>query len=546
MVAASLLLLGAAPLAAAYSWAAPSASSFAGATSADVFPPPGATITTDETYFPDAEQVGFAGPTPTGAEPEAIQTAPAAPIKTDTYPLIDPYTIPGFSPLRYWGNLSPWFSVGGAFGLPDTSPQIPVGCELTQVHILQRHGARYPSDEGSNVLAGALQAVVVNGTGFTAKGPLEFLNTWTYKLGAEILTPFGRQQLYDLGVAARVKYGELLNGFTSLPVFRTTSESRMVQSALNWAAGFFGVEVYESSYHQVIIIEEENYNNTLAPWNACNNANGPIYEMGSWYQGNWTDVYLKDTVKRLQRDLIGVELNTDIVYAMQEMCAYETVSIGYSRFCDLFTEEEWKGFEYSIDVNFWYGDGPGNPTGAAQGIGYVQELVARLTKTPLTVFDTTTNGTLDGNNITFPLNQPIYMDATHDTVIASIATAMNFTTMAAGGPLPVDHIPLDNTYHVQYIAPFASHMEGQVMTCPTSSAPSAPKETYIRFVLNDGVVPLTGIAHCATPNKDGLCRLDDFVAGMKQRIEEVDFLYDCFADYPVPYPDLLTNGREKL
>lgn len=70
-------------------------------------------------------------------------------------------------------------------------------------------------------------------------------------------------------------------------------------------------------------------------------------------------------------------------------------------------------------MNFWYGDGPGNPTGAAQGIGYVQELVARLTKTPLTVFDTTTNGTLDGNNITFPLNQPIYMDATHDTVIAS-------------------------------------------------------------------------------------------------------------------------------
>lgn len=110
------------------------------------------------------------------------------------------------------------------------------------------------------------------------------------------------------------------------------------------------MEVYESSYHQVIIIEEENYNNTLAPWNACNNANGPIYEMGSWYQGNWTDVYLKDTVKRLQRDLIGVELNTDIVYAMQEMCAYETVSIGYSRFCDLFTEEEWKGFEYSIGM----------------------------------------------------------------------------------------------------------------------------------------------------------------------------------------------------
>ena len=45
--------------------------------------------------------------------------------------------------------------------------------------------------------------------------------------------------------------------------------------------------------------------------------------------------------------------------------------------------------------------------------------MARLTKTPMTTFDTSTNGTLDGNNITFPLNQPIYVDATHDTVIAN-------------------------------------------------------------------------------------------------------------------------------
>ena len=75
------------------------------------------------------------------------------------------------------------------------------------------------------------------------------------------------------------------------------------------------------------------------------------------------------------------------------------------------------------DLEFWYGDGPGNPTGSAQGIGYVQELLARLTQTPLTTFETTTNGTLDGNNITFPLNQPIYMDATHDTNIASSESA---------------------------------------------------------------------------------------------------------------------------
>ena len=101
-----------------------------------------------------------------------------------------------FNPLRYWGNLSPWFSVDSAAnGLPHASPQIPDGCELTQVHMVQRHGARYPAagDPPSEFAAALFSAA--NSTGFSVSGPLDFLNTWTYKLGAELLTPFGRQPL---------------------------------------------------------------------------------------------------------------------------------------------------------------------------------------------------------------------------------------------------------------------------------------------------------------------------------------------------------------
>ncbi|KAI0936637.1 hypothetical protein AcW1_000823 [Taiwanofungus camphoratus] len=426
------LLLGALPLVAAAP-AAESASTFAGATSTAVYPPPGATVTTYETYFPDAEEVGFAGPTPTGDEAEAIATAPAAALNYDTYPLVNPssqYTgqLPAFNPLRYWGNLGPWFSVGGAFGLPETSPQVPQGCELTQVHLLHRHGARYPTSGSAPSAFAALLHSAADSTGLTATGPLEFLNTWTYKLGAEILTPFGREQLFDLGIGFRVKYGDLLKGFTGLPVFRTTSESRMVDSALNFAAGFFGVPQYTTSYYESIIIESSGYNNTLAPWNACPNANNAIGNLGGVASGNWSQVYLKNTVPRLQQYLKGVTLDVSQVYAMQQLCAYETVALGYSDFCNLFTEEEWLGFEYSIDLSFWYGDGPGNPAAAAQGIGYVQELVARLTQTPLTEFATSLNGTLDGNNITFPLNQPIYVDATHDTVIANSESSRNHSS----------------------------------------------------------------------------------------------------------------------
>jgi hypothetical protein len=36
---------------------------------------------------------------------------------------------------------------------------------------------------------------------------------------------------FTLGVGFRVQYGDLLKGFDDLPVFRTTSEDRMVDSA---------------------------------------------------------------------------------------------------------------------------------------------------------------------------------------------------------------------------------------------------------------------------------------------------------------------------
>ena len=71
------------------------------------------------------------------------------------------------------------------------------------------------------------------------------------------------------------------------------------------------------------------------------------------------------------------------------------------------------------DLSFWYGNGPGNPTSAAQGLGWAQELISRLTSTRITDFDSSVNGTTDSSNITFPFDQPIYVDASHDTVISA-------------------------------------------------------------------------------------------------------------------------------
>jgi hypothetical protein len=45
----------------------------------------------------------------------------------------------------------------------------------------------------------------------------------------------------------------------------------------------------------------------------------------------------------------------------------------------LFTKDEWKGFEYRNDIFWWYTAGFGFPYAQAQGKGYAQELLSRLT-----------------------------------------------------------------------------------------------------------------------------------------------------------------------
>ncbi|KAF9474096.1 phosphoglycerate mutase-like protein [Pholiota conissans] len=508
------------------------ASTFAGAPSTAISPPPGATITTTDTFFLDGSDVGFAGPTPTGDEANAIETAPAVAKMDNMFPLVEPNTFDNkkktFNVLQHVGQLSPWQSVE-SFGLPNTSPLVPKGCSINQVHLLHRHGARYPTGDSSiTSFAAKVHAAANNGSGFLASGPLSFMNIWTYKLGAEILTPFGRSQLFNLGVGFRTKYGDLLKDFTDLPVFRTTSEARMLDSALHFAAGFFGVQDYQNDYHQLIMIENDGQKNTLAPYFNCDNANNEIFSFGSAQASKWAQKYLAPTLKRLSPLIKGFNLTVTDLISMQQLCAYETVALGFSEFCDDL---------FSLDLDFWYANGPGNPASSAQGISYVQELVSRLTQTRITQFNSAVNSSIVSDPVVFPLNQPIFVDASYDTVMSTIFVAMNFTSLAANGPLPTDHIPKDQTYFVNQIAPFATNLVGQVLSCPASKNP-----THIRWLLNDAALPLTGIKGCRT-DPDGLCDLDTFIAGMQQRIKEVDFTFDCFGNYTIPIPDKIVDGQ---
>jgi hypothetical protein len=123
------------------------------------------------------------------------------------------------------------------------------------------------------------------------------------------------------------------------------------------------------------------------------------------------------------------------------------------------------------------------------------------------------------------------------------SSTVNLTSLAASGPLPLDGIPKEKqTYVASQVVPFATHAVTQVLECP-----SRQPTKQIRFIVcvdrrktqvepradahfsssNDAVVP-PSYEGCGK-DQDGLCSFDTVVSGLKNRIAEIDFEYDCFA-----------------
>jgi hypothetical protein len=126
---------------------------YVGSTERHEFPP-----TSPTNAFPSLfpTDVGYPGGTPTGAEPALVVTAPSYPIQSGAAQLVAPPTFQTphggqnktFDLFTKWGNLSPWYSVDRtAFGI-DSGPEPPETCRVTGLHLLHRHGARYPTAMG--------------------------------------------------------------------------------------------------------------------------------------------------------------------------------------------------------------------------------------------------------------------------------------------------------------------------------------------------------------------------------------------------------------
>ena len=138
----------------------------------------------------------------------------------------------------------------------------------------------------------------------------------------------------------------------------------------------------------------------------------------------------------------------------------------------------------------------GEPLGPIQGVGYVNELLARLTGLPVRDH-TQTNATLDADPATFPLGRALYADFSHDNEMVAIFAALGlFKQRALLNPTRPDPA---RTWHTSRIVPFSARMVVERLRCDG--------EAGVRVLVNDALMPLE---FCGA-GRDGVCSLEAFV-----------------------------------
>ena len=473
--------------------------------------------------------VGFPGYYTTGAPPDfaehmtrtaagPTQTIGSSPMQTS----IPGFQDANFKPFEHMGPLTPYLSSSG-WGIDDakyagTPTESGETCTLAQTHMLHRHGARYPTAGGP---PDVLRDFLAQNPNLRYTGPLAFLNTYKFSVGEELLTPVGRGQLYDSGVKAALLYGKLVaddyaetdaHGTPKTLFARAGSQQRIVDSGLAWLNGFFGANWTQTTSFE-IQIEEPGFNTTTAPEFACRAWNKPGNAPGGKMADRWAATYLSDAVLRLRDHFGGATLNASLLFGMQQMCSYDTVAFGYSDFCSLFTKQEWLDYEYAWDVKFMNTNGATSPLGKAYGLGWVNELVSRLTRQPWDrATQTSENATLNSDATTFPLDRRFYVDFTHDSTITSVLAALELPHFDETLHVPEGGKGVDANRHFKTskVVPFAARFVVEVWNC------SSANTEMVRFKLNDAVIPLGQYSACAD-RKDGMCPKQDLLKALASR-----------------------------
>lgn len=275
--------------------------------------------------------------------------------------------------LYHLGGNGPW--VEKVIDVVDTGIAVPDGCKVEQVHMMARHAERYPTKTAGRNQRAVVDKMKNSGIHFT--GTLSFFNTWelfwTDDANLEQLTstgPFsGRLGSFTTGVRLRTRYHHLVEQALArnTTTYWASSSPRVIETARHFALGFFGLDAPA----RLEIIPETPHRgaNTLTPGRTCHANQLDARDgkaKGYRLMGEYRATYLPAIAARLSRQT-GLHFSTQDVFSMQEMCGFETTVRGHSAWCDVFSQDEFRAFEYARDVLHFYRAGPGMKYAPAMG-----------------------------------------------------------------------------------------------------------------------------------------------------------------------------------
>lgn len=129
---------------------------------------------------------------------------------------------------------------------------LPDGCQVEQVHTLQRHSQRFPTsyyDDGPNDerLAAKVANFTKNNANASFTGPLAFLNSYQYKQAEGFLTGLGAETEFASGVSFWNAYGRTC---------KTFADTTLSDTDLSVYNASIGQLQYDPSFENGMIFQE--------------------------------------------------------------------------------------------------------------------------------------------------------------------------------------------------------------------------------------------------------------------------------------------------
>ncbi|RUP42768.1 histidine phosphatase superfamily [Jimgerdemannia flammicorona] len=351
-------------------------------------------------------------------------------------------------------------------------------CKLAQIHVLARHGTRYPSNKESKRFID-LYALFSDAK---IDHQHRWLRTWVNQydpLKSNLLALAGDKDLYFLGKRLAARYNSFFRNSTynaNIFEFRASDTSRSSQSGSAFSIGLFegdGPLGYSRIQPIFLYTIPKGIDRQLAMKHACPKwlKEGRINPFRDAQIDAFASLHLPAIAQRLNAQFPNLDLQPEHISDIYSLCGYEASFKGStSTWCTLLQPPEVEALEYIEDMDEYFSFSYGNPLNEFLACDLVTNLVTDIEA-------------LISNN---PAAKHGTFKFGHAETIKFLATLLNISH--DDQPLLANataQFICNRKYRTSQIVPFAANMVFEVLNCSNAGY-------KIRMMINERPVAIPG------------------------------------------------------